>query len=51
MTELEAIKNIVKAWESTKSGNTSVKEIQRWLVEDMKPAIDLARKVIANNGN
>lgn len=46
MTEREALEQVVKAWEATKPGNTSVREIQRWLIEDMKPAIDDARKVL-----
>lgn len=44
---VEALRNLVTAWEATKSGKTSVREIQRWLVEDMKPAIDAARRALA----
>ncbi|MER9665493.1 hypothetical protein [Mesorhizobium sp. M0203] len=44
---VEALRNVVTAWEATKSGKTSVREIQRWLVEDMKPAIDAARRSLA----
>ncbi|TPM39627.1 hypothetical protein [Mesorhizobium sp. B2-3-4] len=43
----DALQNVVRAWEATKSGETSVSEIQRWLVEDMKPAIDAARTALS----
>jgi len=43
---VEALEGMVAAWEATKSGNTTVREIQRWLVEDMKPAIDKARAAL-----
>ena len=45
MTKQEALENIIVAWESLE-GNTSYSpaEIQRWLIEDMKPAIDDVRK-------
>jgi hypothetical protein len=42
----EALRNIVKAWEATKPGETTRSEIQRWLIEDMKPAIDEARAAL-----
>jgi len=42
-----ALQAVVAAWENTKSGQTNRSEIQRWLIEDMKPAIDAARSVIA----
>lgn len=42
-----ALEKIIKAWENTKAGNTTVKEIQRWLIEDMKPAIDAGRAALA----
>ncbi|WP_341989801.1 hypothetical protein [Azorhizobium sp. AG788] len=43
----EALRAVVAAWENTKSGQTNRAEIQRWLIEDMKPAIDAARSVLA----
>lgn len=42
-----ALRCVVDAWEATKSGETSVSEIQRWLVDDMKPAIDRARSALS----
>jgi len=42
-----ALSAVVTAWESTPSGYTTGREIQRWIVEDMKPAIDGARDVLA----
>lgn len=45
--ELRTLRKIVKAWEALPGGrNYSYHEIQDWLIEDMKPAIDAARKVI-----
>lgn len=41
-----ALVNLVAAWESTEPGTTTKGEIQRWLVEDMKPAIDFAREAL-----
>lgn len=49
MTDREALQKIIKAWENTKAGNTTVKEINRWLIEDMKPAIDAGRAVLAQD--
>ena len=38
------LKNIVDAWEALPGGrNYSVREVERWLIDDMKPAIDAAR--------
>jgi hypothetical protein len=42
----DALSKIIDAWENTKPGKTSTDEIQRWLIEDMKPAIDNARKIL-----
>lgn len=50
LTEQQALHKIIKAWENTKSGTTTVKEIQRWLIEDMKPAIDAGRAALAQGG-
>lgn len=43
----EALEGLITAWEATKAGNTTKDEIQRWLIEDMKPAVDHARAVLA----
>ena len=40
------IHQLIDAWEATKPGHTTGEELQRWLVEDMKPAIDAARKQV-----
>lgn len=45
----DALRNIIRAWEATKPGNTTAREIQRWLVEDMKPAIDAARSALLDD--
>jgi len=42
-----ALSGVISAWEATKPGDTTKTEIQRWLVEDMKPAIDVARLALA----
>ena len=42
----DALLNVISAWESTKPGQTTVQEIKRWLIDDMKPAIDAARNVL-----
>jgi hypothetical protein len=42
-----ALQNLVTAWEATMPGDTTVAEIQRWLVDDMKPAIDDARAALS----
>jgi hypothetical protein len=46
MTVEEALRNVIKAWENTKPGNTTRTEIQRWLSEDMTPAIKQARMTL-----
>lgn len=43
---LGALRGVIAAWEATKAGETTPREIQRWLVEDMKPAIDEARSAV-----
>lgn len=42
----KALANVVKAWEAIDSGNHSPGVIAIWLMDDMKPAIDRARKVL-----
>jgi hypothetical protein len=45
--EIICIKNIIKAWEVLKGGKRySNKKIEDWLIDNMKPAIDEARKVL-----
>ena len=40
-------KAVVDAWESLEGGRRySAKDIERWLINDMKPAIDMLRKKI-----
>lgn len=40
-------KVVVDAWESLEGGRRySAKDIERWLINDMKPAIDMLRKKI-----
>jgi hypothetical protein len=46
MTEREALQQLVKAWEALPTGNYSPRQIQRWLSEHIKPAIDKARLVL-----
>lgn len=41
------LRDIIKAWEHLKGDkNYSPTQIAEWLVDDMKPAIDKARKVL-----
>lgn len=42
---LNALKQIIKVWESLPEGNYSVKDIQQFLL-DLAPAINNARKVV-----
>ncbi len=45
--ELKVLKEIIKAWETIKGNERySPSDIQDWLVNDMAPAINKARKVI-----
>jgi hypothetical protein len=45
--EIICIKNIIKAWEVLKGGKRySNKKIEDWLIDNMKPAIDEARKLL-----
>lgn len=47
MTSKEALENVVKAWESLPGNKYYTREdIQNWLVEQMKPAIDAAREAL-----
>ena len=39
----DALQAVIYAWEALSEGNYSADVIQRWLVNDMKPAIDEAR--------
>ena len=44
------LKEIIEAWESLEGNKRySPKEIEAWLIHDMKPVIDKARKVLRNN--
>jgi hypothetical protein len=45
---LGALRGVISAWEATKPGETTPREIHRWLVEDMKPAIDQARAALVS---
>ena len=47
--ELEAIIKVVKAWNSI-AGNpyNSIRATEKWLIEEMKPAIDQCREIIRN---
>jgi hypothetical protein len=39
------VKKLIEAWESLEGNkNYSPKDIERWLIKDMKPAIDSLRK-------
>jgi hypothetical protein len=44
----DVIREIIAAWERPGSGQLTGAKIQRWLIEDMKPAIDVARKYLAD---
>jgi hypothetical protein len=46
MTEREALQNLVKAWEALPLGFYGARTVQRWMDDDIKPAIDQARKVL-----
>jgi hypothetical protein len=43
MSESEALRKVVKAWEALPEGRYSPREVERWLCREMKPAIDAAR--------
>ena len=49
--ERAALEALVEAWESLSVGNYSPARIQRWLNEDMKPAIDAARTVLGRSND
>lgn len=41
------VKNLLKAWESLEGNrNYTLKEIEKWLVEEMAPAINLLRETL-----
>lgn len=43
-------KKVIKAWESLKGNkNYTPKEIEKWLIDEMKPSIDNLRKVLKKN--
>ena len=43
-------KRVIKAWESLKGDkNYTPKEIEKWLINEMKPAIDGLRKELKKN--
>jgi len=42
-----ALRGLVSAWEVLGGGNYGPSRIQRWLIDDMKPAIDDARAMLA----
>ena len=47
MTERTALHRVIRAWESLPGGRDyHPADIQRWLVEDMKPAMDAARAAL-----
>lgn len=46
MTEKQALKRIVSAWESLPEGHHSPHAVERWMREKMKPAIDACRDVL-----
>lgn len=41
-----ALNDIVDAWESLKSGDYQIREVEAWLKRDMAPTIQRARKVL-----
>lgn len=42
----QSAENLIKAWESLSGGNHSPRIIGRWLLDDMKPAIDELREAL-----
>lgn len=46
MVERSALDRLVKAWDSLPEGEHSVPVINRWLKEDMHPAIATARAAL-----
>ena len=48
MTAHEALVLLVAAWESLPEGYHRPGQVQVWLVDEMKPAIDRARSVLAD---
>lgn len=45
----ELLERIIKSWEKLGEGSYSVKTIQYWLLNDMKPSIDLIREHLKND--
>ncbi len=46
----EVLRGVVAAWEMLPSGHYGASQIDRWLREDMKPAIDAARAALQSSG-
>lgn len=44
-----ALESLVRAWERLPSGHYSPREIERWLREEMTPAINIARDALARS--
>lgn len=44
--EREALENLIKAWHVLPRGNYSPREIEKWLRENMGPAIIAAKAVL-----
>ncbi|MFA6180470.1 MAG: hypothetical protein WC696_12730 [Candidatus Methylopumilus sp.] len=42
----KALKKIIKAWEALPEGNYTPRQIERWLCDRMKPAIDAGRAAL-----
>lgn len=41
-----ALTKVIAAWEALPMGHYSAREIERWMHDHMKPAIDKAREVM-----
>lgn len=48
---VEALVNLITAWNALPEGNTPIREIERWLREDMHPAIIAGRAALAALNN
>lgn len=45
--ESKALNDLIDAWEALRGGRqVSKRDVERWLQEDMKPAIDAGRAVL-----
>ena len=42
-----ALMNIIEAWDKLAGGHHSVRTVQTWLINDMKPAVDECRAALA----